>query len=275
MAIDTKGLRRFLTEAFDAGGLRMFIADNYSEVSNSINWNAPLNALVFDVVGAMERRGLIDHQLVDHLIQERPMRHAEIEALRGSSPSPGSSQRHTPPPTFAGSQAPPSASSQAPTSAGPPAPAYASAGPQAGMQAPPASGPWDVFLAHSSRDKPRVRSLHDALHRLSNATLKIFFDEASISPGEIWPEVIKEALRTARCAVIILSKNTNSSWYLQDEIHGLIERARKRQVQLLPVYLDDLDTTDRYGLRAVQGIHAVGLSADAIAERILEAIAKP
>jgi TIR domain len=40
---------------------------------------------------------------------------------------------------------------------------------------------WDVFLSHSSRDKPRVRRLAESLR---GAGLQVWLDEWVIQPGD-------------------------------------------------------------------------------------------
>ena len=60
---------------------------------------------------------------------------------------------------------------------------------------------YDVFLSHSSADKPAVEEL---ARRLKQAGIEPFLDKWNLIPGLPWQEAIEEALgQSAACAVII------------------------------------------------------------------------
>ena len=65
----------------------------------------------------------------------------------------------------------------------------------------PSSSQYDVFLSHSSVDKPRVEEL---ARRLKQAGIEPFLDKWNLIPGQPWQEALEEALsQSAACAVII------------------------------------------------------------------------
>ena len=60
---------------------------------------------------------------------------------------------------------------------------------------------YDVFLSHSSVDKPGVEEL---ARRLKKEGIEPFLDKWNLIPGQPWQEAIEEALgQSASCAVII------------------------------------------------------------------------
>ena len=60
---------------------------------------------------------------------------------------------------------------------------------------------YEVFLSHSSVDKPRVEEL---ARRLKQAGIEPFLDKWNLIPGQPWQEALEEALgQSAACAVII------------------------------------------------------------------------
>ena len=58
----------------------------------------------------------------------------------------------------------------------------------------PSSSQYDVFLSHSSVDKPRVEEL---ARRLKQAGIEPFLDKWNLIPGQPWQEALEEALARA------------------------------------------------------------------------------
>src|SRR5271166_79797 len=60
---------------------------------------------------------------------------------------------------------------------------------------------YEVFLSHSSPDKPAVEEL---ARRLKREGIEPFLDKWNLIPGQPWQEALEEALtRSASCAVFI------------------------------------------------------------------------
>lgn len=67
---------------------------------------------------------------------------------------------------------------------------------------------YDVFLSHSSADKPVVRELAE---RLRAAGLRVWFDEWLIRPGDLISARIEEGLEHAAVLLFCMSANAFGS----------------------------------------------------------------
>jgi TIR domain-containing protein len=69
---------------------------------------------------------------------------------------------------------------------------------------------YDVFLSHSSKDKPVVRSLAE---RLRADGLRVWLDDWEIRPGDSIPAKIEEGLEHSRVLVLCMSAHAfGSDW---------------------------------------------------------------
>lgn len=73
---------------------------------------------------------------------------------------------------------------------------------------------FDVFLSHSSKDKPIVRPLAE---RLRKDGVRVWFDEWEIKPGDSIPAKIEEGLEHSRVLVLCMSTNAFGSDWAQLE----------------------------------------------------------
>jgi hypothetical protein len=97
--------------------------------------------------------------------------------------------------------------------------------------------PYDVFLSHSSKDKPVVRALAE---RLRENGLKVWFDAWEIKPGDSIPAKIEEGLEQSRVLVLCMSANAFGSDWAQLEagtfrFRDPLNRARR----FIPLRLDN------------------------------------
>jgi hypothetical protein len=60
-----------------------------------------------------------------------------------------------------------------------------------------------VFISHSSKDKPIARQL---AHRLSEAGLKVWFPEDEILPGDNWAKKVGQALEESDLMVVLIHR---------------------------------------------------------------------
>src|SRR5262245_1771280 len=74
--------------------------------------------------------------------------------------------------------------------------------------------PFDVFLSHSSKDKPVVRALAE---RLRQNGLRVWFDEWVLKPGDSIPAKIEEGLEHSRVLVLCMSAHAFGSDWAQLE----------------------------------------------------------
>lgn len=71
---------------------------------------------------------------------------------------------------------------------------------------------WDVFLSHSSIDKPRVARLAE---RLKAAGFRIWFDRPNIDSGEDIVTAIEQGLERSRVLILCMTKAAfESEWVL-------------------------------------------------------------
>jgi hypothetical protein len=96
-----------------------------------------------------------------------------------------------------------------------------------------AAGTFDVFLCHSSTDKPAVRSIAD---QLQGEGVLPWLDEREIRPGSRWQKALAEQITRIRAAAVFLGPTTNRPW--QDaEIEALLDVFVHRGSMPIPVIL--------------------------------------
>lgn len=99
---------------------------------------------------------------------------------------------------------------------------------------------YDVFLSHSSIDKPRVRALAEALRM---EALRVFIDEDQLKVGDSLYSSLNDALDASEFVVFCISSASVKSGWVEREIGGSITKQIKaRRKRVLPVLLDDVDT---------------------------------
>jgi small GTP-binding protein len=96
---------------------------------------------------------------------------------------------------------------------------------------------YDVFLSHSSKDKPVVRGVAE---RLRKDGLRVWLDEWVLKPGDSIPARIEEGLEHSRVLVLCMSANAFASDWAQLESQTFrfrdpLNKARR----FIPVRLDD------------------------------------
>ena len=96
----------------------------------------------------------------------------------------------------------------------------------------------DIFLSYASADTERAE---DIAHILEQKGLSVWWDR-NIPPGKTWDQVLGEALRTARCVVVLWTKNSIDSDWVKDEA----ARGRQRGV-LVPAMLEDVEIPLGFG----------------------------
>ena len=96
-----------------------------------------------------------------------------------------------------------------------------------------------VFLCHSSKDKPFVRSLAS---RLTAKGIKVWLDEAEINIGDSLSEKIGSAINEMSFFVIILSNNSISSQWVKRELQATVQKElAEKRVVILPLMLHKVD----------------------------------
>lgn len=98
---------------------------------------------------------------------------------------------------------------------------------------------YDVYLCHSSEDKPAVRELAE---RLREDGLRVWFDEWNIQPGDRISKRIQYGLQHSRKLVLFMSPNTPDSEWVELETDAAIFRnPSNSERRLIPLLLVDTE----------------------------------
>ncbi len=93
---------------------------------------------------------------------------------------------------------------------------------------------YDVFISHSSKDKPVVREL---ANRLKQDGLRVWLDEWEIQPGDMIGLKLEEGLTKSRTLILVMSRYAFESDWVTLERHTLLFRdptnARRRFIPML------------------------------------------
>jgi GTPase SAR1 family protein len=96
---------------------------------------------------------------------------------------------------------------------------------------------YDVFISHSSKDKPTVRDLAE---RLRADGLRVWFDEWEIQPGDMIPKRIIDGLDQSRVLVLCMSATFFASeWGMLESYTSLFRDPTNQQRRFIPLRLDD------------------------------------
>jgi hypothetical protein len=91
----------------------------------------------------------------------------------------------------------------------------------------------DVFISHSSKDKPTADAVCAVLESKS---IRCWVAPRDIQPGADWGESIIEAIKGSRVMVLVFSKNANESVQIKREV----ERAVHHGVAIIPLRIEDI-----------------------------------
>lgn len=96
-----------------------------------------------------------------------------------------------------------------------------------------------VFLSHSSKDKRFVRNL--ATH-LENAGIKVWLDEVELKVGQSLIERLREAIDAVDFLIVILSKASVESVWVQKEIDiAMNQEIKTKKVKVLPILKEKVE----------------------------------
>lgn len=96
---------------------------------------------------------------------------------------------------------------------------------------------FDVFLSHSSKDKPVVR---DIAERLKKDGVKVWFDEWELKPGDSIPAKIEEGLEHSRVLVLCMSAHAfGSDWAQLESGTFRFRDPLNKERRFLPLRVDD------------------------------------
>jgi CRP-like cAMP-binding protein len=111
----------------------------------------------------------------------------------------------------------------------------------------PAPRPLQVFLCHSSGDKPAVRELWERLR--IEVGIKPWLDEEDLLPGQDWGREIPKAVKASDVVIVCLSRSaTSKAGYVQKEIGYALDVAEEQPdgtIFLIPLKLEECDVPER------------------------------
>jgi hypothetical protein len=99
---------------------------------------------------------------------------------------------------------------------------------------------FDVFLSHSSVDKPWVIKLKDDL--LSYG-VSVWLDRDEIRPGDLFGKALEQALNNSRAVVLIVSPEAITSGWVEEEYYRALALAKTRPtpVHIIPLILREAE----------------------------------
>lgn len=101
---------------------------------------------------------------------------------------------------------------------------------------------FDVFLSHSSSDKPAAREL---AKRLREDGLRVWFDEWQIQPGDMIGLKIEEGLEKSRTLVLVMSRRAFASeWVSLERQTAMFRDPTNAKRRFIPLRLDDTEIRD-------------------------------
>ena len=95
-----------------------------------------------------------------------------------------------------------------------------------------------IFISYSSKDKKFVRRLANTIEKEG---YKVWLDEKEIITGDYLPKKIGEAIKLSKVIIVVLSKNSIFSKWVQYEINQSLEHMIKGKTRLIPILIDEID----------------------------------
>lgn len=103
---------------------------------------------------------------------------------------------------------------------------------------------FDVFLSHSSQDKPVVEEIGEWLR---SRGLRVWLDKWELRPGFPWQEGLEEGVRSSRAVAVFVGEGGLGAWQ-EPEMRAFIARSRREQVPVIPVLLPECPDSPQLSL---------------------------
>jgi Tol biopolymer transport system component len=108
---------------------------------------------------------------------------------------------------------------------------------------------WDVFIAYPSG----AEDCADGLFRSLCTYGRVFLDRSCLQPGDIWVQRLRIEQDRARCTVVLITENTDKTWFTYSEYVHAIELARIGDHRIIPILIGKASKLP-YGLEQVQAL---------------------
>ncbi len=96
---------------------------------------------------------------------------------------------------------------------------------------------FDVFLAHSSKDKPLIRQIY---RKLKDVGIQPWLDEEEIAPGTKFQDEIQQAIGRIKTTAIFLGQGGLGRWQAL-ELKSFISQCVNRDIPVIPVLLPGVE----------------------------------
>jgi hypothetical protein len=105
--------------------------------------------------------------------------------------------------------------------------------------------PLKVFISYSHQDEKWKDDLLAQLTNMQMQGLISIWQDRMISPGDLWDDSIKQALRDSDLVLFMVSPSFMTSHYVwNDELPAAIERQKRKESRLVPIYVIPVESVD-------------------------------
>lgn len=99
---------------------------------------------------------------------------------------------------------------------------------------------YDVFISYSHEDNQIANRIRGYL---IERNYRIWYDK-DINPGEVWAEVIADAIVSSRVMIVLITPNSSNSKWVYRELSIGILRQLDEKITLIPVVIGDVDNSE-------------------------------
>jgi hypothetical protein len=112
-----------------------------------------------------------------------------------------------------------------------------------------------VFISYSHEDKEWLDMLRKWLKPLEKNGLLEFWDDTKIKPGSDWRQEIKDAMNSARLAVLLVSQNFLASKFIpEEELTPILQSVENEGVSILWIAVSE-STYEETGIEKFQAVN--------------------
>jgi hypothetical protein len=130
-------------------------------------------------------------------------------------------------------------------------------GPEGPVGARKRSTPGTVFVSYSHADKAWLKRLRVHLKPLERKGIVDFWADTIIQPGAHWREEVAVAVNAATVALLLISADfLASDFIMENELPPLLEAARIRGAQIVPIIVSPCRFEDTPALSRFQAVNA-------------------